>query len=67
MSLAEEGMYYLRSIPKIALGAGIILIGAYLFSRVKERQDLEARLDRLQEMIEKLAAAEPKEATGTEA
>lgn len=46
---------YLRPVMNIALGAGAVVGGAYVVSRIKEKQDTETRLDRLEQMIESLS------------
>lgn len=60
--MAETGRNYLSVALKIALGAGAVLGTAYLFSRLQEKRDVEERLDRMERMIEKLAASEVAEA-----
>lgn len=37
---------YVRTFLNIALGAGTVVGGAYLFSRVKEKQETETRMER---------------------
>lgn len=51
----SKGMGYFGNALKITLGAGAALGGAYLFSRVGERQDTEASLSRLEQMLSELA------------
>jgi len=61
MTMAETGRSYLSIALKIALGAGAVLGTAYLFSRLREKRDVEERLDRLERMLERLAASEDAE------
>lgn len=51
----RTGMGYLGSALKVTLGAGAALGTAYLFSRVKEKQDTESSLARLEQMLSELA------------
>ncbi len=46
---------YLRPVLNIALGAGAVVGGAYVVSRIREKQDTETRLDRLEQMVESLS------------
>lgn len=46
---------------RIALGAGVTIMGTYIYSRITEKQDADARLDRLAKMIENLAESEGNE------
>jgi hypothetical protein len=46
---------YLRTVFNIALGAGTVVGGAYLFSRIKEKQESETRLSRLEQIVEQLS------------
>ncbi|MEW6593633.1 MAG: hypothetical protein AB1413_02055 [Thermodesulfobacteriota bacterium] len=48
-------MRYVRHALKVSLGIGAALGGAYVFSRLKEKQDTEASLSRLEQMVEELA------------
>jgi hypothetical protein len=60
MGFPSYGIKYLGTALRLALGAGSVLGGAYLVSRINERQNLETRLDRLEQMVEKLATPEKK-------
>jgi hypothetical protein len=60
MGFPSYGINYLGTALRLALGAGGVLGGAYLVSRINERQNLETRLDRLEQMVEKLATPEKK-------
>ncbi len=56
----RKGMSYFGNALKVTLGAGVALGGAYLISRVGEKQDTEASLSRLEQMLEELAETEGK-------
>jgi hypothetical protein len=60
MGFPSYGIKYLGTALRLVLGAGSVLGGAYLVSRINERQNLETRLDRLEQMVEKLATPEKK-------
>ncbi len=62
----RKGMSYFGSALKVTLGAGVALSGAYLLSRVGEKQDTEASLSRLEQMLSELAqtAEEPEKVLG---
>ena len=51
----RKGMGYFSSAMKVTLGAGVALGGAYLLSRVGEKQDTESSLSRLEQMLSELA------------
>lgn len=54
----RRGMSYFGNALKVTLGAGVALGGAYLLSRVGEKQDTEASLSRLEQMLSELAGTE---------
>jgi hypothetical protein len=56
----ETGFRYFSNALKVTLGAGVALGGAYLFSRVGEKQDTESSLSRLEQMLAELAETEEK-------
>lgn len=61
----RKGMGYLGSALKVTLGAGAALGGAYLLTRVSEKQDTESSLSRLEQMLSELAETqEPEKAAG---
>lgn len=61
----RKGMGYLSNALKVSLGAGAALGGAYLLSRVSEKQDTEASLSRLEQMLSELSVPEePEKVTG---
>jgi hypothetical protein len=49
---------YFRTFLNIAAGAGAVVGGAYVFSRIKEKQDTEIRLERMEQIIEKISSPE---------
>jgi len=51
----RKGMSYFGKAMKVTLGAGVTLGGAYLLSRVGEKQDTESSLSRLEQMLSELA------------
>lgn len=53
-SAMQSGMGFFTNALKVTLGAGVALGGAYLFSRVGEKQNTEASLSRLEQMISEL-------------
>ncbi|HBG06144.1 MAG: hypothetical protein A2075_02480 [Geobacteraceae bacterium GWC2_58_44] len=57
----RKGMNYFGSALKVTLGAGVALGGAYLLSRVGEKQETESSLSRLEQMLSELAATEEPE------
>ena len=56
----RKGMSYFSNALKVTLGAGAALGGAYLLSRIGEKQDTEASLSRLEQMLAELAETEEK-------
>ncbi|SNB45503.1 hypothetical protein [Geobacter sp. DSM 9736] len=56
----RKGMSYFSNALKVTLGAGAALGGAYIFSRIGERQDTEASLSRLEQMLAELTESEGK-------
>ncbi len=60
MGFPSYGFKYLGTALRLAAGAGSVLGGAYLVSRISERQNLETRLERLEQMVEKLEMPEKK-------
>lgn len=53
--IAMRPAEYVRTFLNIALGAGTVVGGAYLFSRIKEKQEGETRLSRLEQIVERLS------------
>lgn len=54
MTMKYKSMHYLRSGLTVVLGAGATLASSFLVSRLREKQDVESRLDRLEQMIDDL-------------
>lgn len=57
----RTGMNFFGQALKVTLGAGVALGGAYLLSRVGEKQSTEASLSRLEQMLSELAVTEEPE------
>jgi hypothetical protein len=51
---------YFRTFLTIAAGAGAVVGGAYILSRIKEKQDTEIRLERMEQIINKISSEELK-------
>lgn len=49
---------YAGSLLKGALGAGTVIGGAYLVSRLKEKQNTETRLERMEQILEEIKSEE---------
>jgi len=49
-----SGMKYFSNALKVTLGAGAALGGSYLLSRIKDKQDSETSLSRLEQMLGEL-------------
>ncbi|MCR4321824.1 MAG: hypothetical protein NUV74_15985 [Candidatus Brocadiaceae bacterium] len=60
MSIINKTRTYLGSLLSIAGGAGAVLVGAYIFSRIKERQETETRLERIEQILQKLVEEQEK-------
>lgn len=48
---------YAGTLLTLAAGAGAVVGGAYVVSRIKEKQDTETRLERMEQLVEELANA----------
>lgn len=55
--MKRNGVRYFGNALKLALGAGVALGGSYMVCRVKNNQDSETSLSRLEQMLEELLAA----------
>ncbi|MDN3514353.1 MAG: hypothetical protein NG747_08140 [Candidatus Brocadia sp.] len=55
MSIINKTRTYLGSLLTVAGGAGAIMVGAYIFSRIKEKHEKEARLERIEQILQNLA------------
>lgn len=53
-SKKNNGMKYFTNVLKVTLGAGAALGGSYLLCRIKDKQDSETSLSRLEKMLEEL-------------
>lgn len=51
---------FLGSALNVALGAGAVLGGSYIVSRIKEKRDIETRLERMEQILDKLSEKEEK-------
>ncbi len=60
MSIINKTRTYVGSLLTIAGGVSAVLAGAYLFSRIKEKQEKEVRLERIEQILQKLAEAQKK-------
>ncbi|MBI4765809.1 MAG: hypothetical protein HY787_14620 [Deltaproteobacteria bacterium] len=56
----KKGKLYLGNALKVTLGSGLVFGGAYVISRLGEKQDTEASLSRLEQMLSELAETEGK-------
>ena len=60
MSIINKTRTYIGSLLSITGGAGAVLVGAYIFSRIKERQETENRLERIEQVLQKLVEEQEK-------
>ena len=60
MMFGQGGRKYLSSALRVALGAGTVLGGAFIISRIKDKQSMEARIERLEQMVQQLSTSEEK-------
>ncbi|BBO17167.1 conserved hypothetical protein [Candidatus Brocadia pituitae] len=60
MSIINKTRTYAGSLLTIAGGVGAVMAGAYLFSRIRERQEKETRLERMEQILQKLAEVQKK-------
>lgn len=66
-SKKNNGMKYFSNALKVTLGAGAALGGSYLLCRIKDKQDSETSLSRLEKMLEELIETGPKTKTAAKA
>jgi|GEM_PF-1242427 len=52
METKNKAKGYFRTFLNLAAGAGSVIGGAYIFSRLKEKQDSETRLERMEQILE---------------
>ncbi|MBI2841233.1 MAG: hypothetical protein HYX75_23185 [Acidobacteria bacterium] len=62
---------YFNPFLKVALGAGAVVGGAYVLSRIKDKRDSETRLERVEQIVEQILTpaetrTEPDAAKATE-
>jgi len=55
METKNKTKRYASAILNIALGASAVVGGAYVFSRMKEKQDTETRLERMEQILDALS------------
>lgn len=58
MDLHLKTGHYLRGALSVALGAGAVLGAGYLVSRIKEKQNDEGVLSRLEQILEETAESD---------
>jgi hypothetical protein len=58
METSSKSKRYLGSFLNVALGAGAVISGAYIFSRLKDKRDVETRLERMEQILEKITSGE---------
>lgn len=51
MEWGHKGKNYGKALLNIALGASTVVGGAYVFSRIREKQETETRLERLEQIL----------------
>lgn len=54
MDIGNKGKKYGSALLNIALGASTVVGGAYIFSRIREKQEGETRLDRLEQILKEI-------------
>lgn len=62
MILHHKGFMLLRTALTVLAGGGSVLGGSYLVSKLKDRQEMEGRLDRIEELLAQLTEMEAKPA-----
>lgn len=58
METENKTIKYGKALLNIALGASTVVGGAYLVSRVTEKQETETRLDRLEQILKEAVGEE---------
>jgi pyridoxal/pyridoxine/pyridoxamine kinase len=58
METKNKAKKYFKTFLNIATGAGAVVGGAYIFSRIKEKQDIERRLERMEQIVEEISSSE---------
>lgn len=59
--MKNKAKSYAGSFLKVALGAGAVIGGAYVVSRVKEKQDTEIRLERMEQILDEIREGKKEE------
>lgn len=57
--IGRTGMYF-GSVLNILSGATAVFLGTYFFSRIKEKQETETRLERIEHILQKLSEEKEK-------
>lgn len=57
--IGKTGMYF-GSLLNILSGATAVFLGTYVFSRIKEKQEIESRLERIEQILQQLAEEKEK-------
>lgn len=55
MDITKKASRYFRTFLHVAGGAGVVIAGAYIYSRIKEKQESEIRLARIEQMLAKFS------------
>ncbi|GFP19661.1 hypothetical protein HKBW3S03_01166 [Candidatus Hakubella thermalkaliphila] len=55
MEAKNRAKRYFKTLLNIAAGAGAVIGGTYIFSRIKEKQDADTRLERMEQIIDEIA------------
>jgi len=59
--MKNKAKTYAGSFLKFAIGAGAVIGGAYVVSRVKEKQNTEIRLERMEQILEEIKEGKKEE------
>ncbi len=54
----QDTKRYMKNLLSIMAGAGTVIGGVYIFSRLKEKQDTETRLERMEQILEEIKPEE---------
>lgn len=55
--MKNKAKTYAGSFLKLAIGAGAVIGGAYVVSRLKEKQDTDTRLERMEQILDEIKPA----------
>lgn len=61
MEMKKRTSRYAGTLFSLALGAGAVVGGAYVVSRIREKQETETRLERMEQMLEEFCGPEKAE------